>query len=110
MKKFFLVLVMTLMICNPALAKKHGPHGHVSYRGHHGGIHAVGDLAWGVAGVVAGATLISSLVSSSGPAHQSTKVYIAEPEGECYITVSRKTGEVKEKCFNRLSKGIIYVD
>ena len=111
MKKFFLTLVMTLMICNPALAKGHGPHGHFHYRGHHGGIHAVGDLAWGVAGVVAGATLINSLVNSGSQTKvQQPKVYIAEPEGECYITVSRKTGEVKEKCFNRLSKGIIYVD
>ena len=111
MKKFFLALVMTLMICNPALAKKHGPHGHVSYRGHHGGIHAVGDLAWGVAGVVAGVSLINSLVNSNSYyKEQQPKVYIAEPEGECYITVSRKTGIAKEKCFNRLSKGIIYVD
>ena len=111
MKKFFLTVVMSLMICNPVLAKGHGHHGHVSYRGHRGGIHAVGDLAWGVAGVVAGVTLISSLVGSNNTTViQQPKVYVAEPEGECYITVSRKTGEVKEKCFNRLSKGIIYVD
>ncbi len=112
MKKFILTFLMALMICNPAFAKGRGHHhGHFHYRGHHGGIHAVGDLAWGVAGVVAGATLISSLVSStSQPKYQQPKVYIAEPEGECYITVSRKTGDVKEKCFNRLSKGIIYVD
>ena len=111
MKKFFLALVVSLMICNPAMAKRHGHHGHFHYRGHHSGVHAVGDLAWGVAGVVAGATLISSLVkASSQPVIQQPKVYIAEPEGECYITVSMKTGEAKEKCFNRLSKGIIYVD
>lgn len=111
MKKFVLTLIISLMICNPALAKRSHHHGHFRYHGHHGGIHAVGDLAWGVAGVVAGATLISSLVSSSNQTRvQQPKVYIAEPEGECYITVSRKTGEVKEKCFNRLSKGIIYVD
>lgn len=112
MKKFVLILLMALMLCNPAMAKRGGHHhGHFHYRGHHGGIHAVGDLAWGVAGVVAGATLISNLVSSSsGVRHQQPKVYMVEPEGECYITVSRKTGDVKEKCFNRLSKGIIYVD
>lgn len=112
MKKFILTFLMIMMICSPAFAKGRGHHhGHFHYHGHHGGIHAVGDLAWGVAGVVAGATLISSLVNSpSRPKYQQPKVYIAEPEGECYITVSRKTGDVKEKCFNRLSKGIIYVD
>ena len=111
MKKFFLILVATVMICNPAFAKRHGYHTHFKHHGHHGGIHAVGDLAWGVAGVVAGATLINSLVSSANPINvQNPKVYVAEPEGECYITVSRKTGKVTEKCFNRLSKGIIYVD
>ncbi|MBE6467731.1 MAG: hypothetical protein E7004_03975 [Alphaproteobacteria bacterium] len=112
MKKFVLTLLMALMFCNPAFARRGGHHhGHFHYRGHHGGIHAVGDLAWGVAGVVAGAALINNLVSSSSSVkYQQPKVYIAEPEGECYITVSRKTGDVKEKCFNRLSKGIIYVD
>ena len=111
MKKFVLTLLMALMISSPALAKGRGHHhGHFHYRGHHSGIHAVGDLAWGVAGVVAGVSLINSLVSSNDTVVQQPKVYIAEPEGECYITVSRKTGNVKEKCFNRLSKGIIYVD
>ena len=112
MKKIVLAFLMALMICNPAFARRGGHHhGHFHYRGHHGGIHAVGDLAWGVAGVVAGVALINNLVSSSSSVkYQQPKVYIAEPEGECYITVSRKTGDVKEKCFNRLSKGIIYVD
>ena len=110
MKKILLAFVLAVMVCNPALAKRHGHH-HVHYKHHHGGIHAVGDLAWGVAGVVAGVSLINGLVNSSQQSRQyQPKVYIAEPEEECYITVSRKTGEVKEKCFNRLSKGIIYVD
>ena len=111
MKKFVLTLMAALMICNPALAKGRGHHhGHFRPRVHHSGIHAVGDLAWGVAGVVAGVSLINNLVSSNDAVVQQPKVYIAEPEGECYITVSIKTGSIKEKCFNKLSKGIIYVD
>lgn len=111
MKKFILTFLMTMMICSPAMARGRGHHhNHFHYRGHHGGIHAVGDLAWGVAGVVAGVSLINGLVKTNNTVNQQPKVYIAEPEGECYITVSRKTGDVKEKCFNRLSKGIIYVD
>ena len=111
MKKFLLILIAALMICNPVMAKGHRHHRHVRHHGHHRGIHVAGDLAWGVAGVVAGATLISSLISSSNKSNvQQPKVYMVEPEDECYITVSRKSGEVKEKCFNRLSKGIIYVD
>ena len=111
MKKFLLTFLAALMICNPALAKKHGHRPQVHYKHHHGAVHAVGDLAWGVAGVVAGVSLINSLVSSNNSiVVQQPKIYMAEPDDECYITVSRKTGDVKEKCFNRLSKGIIYVD
>ena len=99
------------MFCTPVLAKGHHHGAHIKYRGHHGRVHAAGDWAWGVAGVIAGVTLINCLVKlNDNNVNQQPKVYVAEPEGECYITVSRKNGEVKEKCFNRLSKGIIYVD
>ena len=43
-----------------------------------------------VAGVVAGVSLINGLVKTNNTVNQQPKVYIAEPEGECYITVSRK--------------------
>jgi hypothetical protein len=113
MRKFFLTFIAALMICNPVLAKGHGHHGPAHHRPvhHYRGAHKVGDLVWGAAGVVAGATLISSLISSNNRSvMQQPKVYVVEPEDECYITVSRKSGEVKEKCFNQQSKGIIYID
>ena len=77
MKKFILTFLMIMMICSPAMARGRGHHhNHFHHRGHHGGIHAVGDLAWGMAGVVAGVSLINGLVKTDNTVNQQPRVYI----------------------------------
>ena len=104
MKKLLLILIFSLLIAPNADAKPHRHHR--PNRGHH-----VSNVVSGIVGMTAGVLLAGKLVESHQPRYQEApRVYVVEPEGECYTVVSRKTGKVSQQCVENNSSNIIYVD
>ena len=107
MKKFILVVLAALMVVvTPAEAKKWG-HGH-----HHGrkGCCYSRNVTAGILGATTGILLAKELARPARPVISKPVVHIVEPESNCYTIVSKKTGKVRQECFENESEKVIYVD
>lgn len=107
MKKFIVILLATLFVANPALAKRWGKHHHHNRVGYY-----ASDITAGIVGTAVGVMIAGEImgVHKGYRKPQKPKVYIAEPEAKCYTIVSRKTGKVRQECVENASDEIIYVD
>jgi len=109
-KKIIATLMLCMVLCPSAYARGHGgPHFYGHHHHHHYG-RGIG-LAAGIIGTTAGILLAEQLINSRPRRVEvQPKVYLVEPEGNCYTVVSRKTGKVTQKCVENASDDIIYVD
>ena len=104
MKKILLIMMFCLLIIPNVEAKPH--RFHRPSKGHH-----VSNVVSGIVGITAGVLLAGKLVDHHQPKYQtSPRLYVVEPEGECYTVVSRKTGKITQQCVENNSDNIIYVD
>ena len=104
MKRFILVLMAVVLFSSSADARWH--HGHRHF-GH--GYYAA-DVATGIIGTAAGVMLAREILDTPAPRVVQPRVYVVEPEGKCYTIISRKTGQITQKCVERASEEIIYID
>ena len=105
MKRFVVVLLVFVLLSMPAFARWH------HHRHHFGDGHYAADVAAGIVGTTAGVLLAKEILDNDNNRSWSTpRVYVVEPEGECYTVISRKTGKVTQKCVDYPAQKIIYVD
>ncbi len=104
MKRFVVILLVTLLCGTSAFAGWH-------HRRHHfdAGYYAA-DIAAGVIGTTAGVMLAREMMDDGHRHHTRPRIYVVEPEGECYTVISRKTGKIIQKCVEHASEKIIYID
>lgn len=105
MKKLILVVLMCLVVCQPAEARHYRRHS-----GWCGGGCYAADVTAGVVGTTAGILLADQIMQKRKPRAPKPRVYVVEPEGKCYTVVSRKTGKITQQCVENASDDIIYVD
>lgn len=103
--KYLLSVILVLVMMTPNAEARW-------YKHHHGygDCCYAADVAAGIIGTTAGIIIARELVGVQEPRHHPKKVYIYEPEPECYTIVSRKTGKITQKCVDNPSDKIIYVD
>ena len=107
MKKIIFILMAAVMVvATPAEAKRWGG------RHHHGrsGCCFSRNVAAGILGATTGALIAREFTKPARPIVAKPVVHIVEPEGNCYTVVSKKTGKVRQECFDNASEKIIYVD
>lgn len=106
MKKIILAFLIITLSTGSAQAKPWRPYHH-----HKKDCCISRNLAAGVLGITAGVLIANSITPPQKRKRYSKPVvHIVEPENNCYTVVSRKSGKIRQECFENSSDKIIYVD
>ncbi len=103
--KYLPLFLPALMIATPNAEARWYKHRHW-----HDDCCYAADVATGIISTTAGVMIANELINKPVRKHHRKRVYIYEPEPECYTIVSRKTGKVTQKCVDNPTDKIIYVD
>lgn len=106
MKSFVIILLGVLMFSASASARCYDGYYH-----RRGGCYAA-DVTAGIVGTAAGVVIAEEIMEAKHTKRDkpTKKVHIYEPEGKCFTFISRKTGEITQKCVENASEEIIYID